>query len=186
MSRAQLATALGALVILLFAGLVLGSSPTNYFATAGLLLSLASVLITIVVALKNARKARQAVINGIEPYKPISAKRLKLFSPNVPTGDRVANLEKQLVELRKDHETLADYVDARVESVFNYALKAHERLTMHEAVSLPQILSAQSGVIIIGAVFSVIGTFVVFAPDHFYSAFSQIVKIGSSLVTQGE
>lgn len=184
MSKTHLIAALSVPSILLFAGLVLGSLSTNYFAAAGLLLSLLSAVITIFVASKNALKARQAAITGIEPYEPISAKRLKLFSRTVPTSDPVRNLQKQLEELRRDHEELADNVDRRVESVFNYAQMAHERLTQHKEVELPQILSAQSGVIIVGAVLSLLGAVVVFAPDHVYGAFSQLVRIGVSLAIQ--
>src|SRR5690625_3547364 len=184
MSKTHLIAALSVPSILLFAGLVLGSLSTNYFAAAGLLLSLLSAMITIFVASKNALKARQAAITGIEPYEPISAKRLKLFSRTVPTSDPVRNLQKQLEELRRDHEELADNVDRRVESVFNYAQMAHERLTQHKEAELPQILSAQSGVIIAGAVLSLLGAVVVFAPDHVYGAFSQLVTIGVSLAIQ--
>lgn len=181
MNKTHLIAALSVPIVLLFAGLVLGSLSTNYFAAAGLLLSLFSAVITILVASKNALEARRAAINGIEPYEPISAKRLKLFSSTVLTSDPVRNLQKQLEELRREHEALADYVDMRVELIFNYAQMAHERLTQHKEVELPQILSSQSGVIIVGAVSSLIGAVVVFSPEHVYSAFSQLVTIGISL-----
>lgn len=177
MSKPNLIAALSVLIVLIFAGLVLGSLSTNYFAAAGLLLSILSAVVTILVASKNALEARRAAINGIEPYEPISAKRLNLFSPTVLTSDPIRNLQKQLEELEKGHKELANYVDQRVESVFNYAQMAHKRLTQHKEVELPQILSAQSGVIILGAFLSLLGTVVVFAPDHFYRAFSQLVTI---------
>ncbi|MGG4606302.1 hypothetical protein ACLPHM_16075 [Paenalcaligenes sp. Me131] len=184
MNKTYVITALSIPIVLFFTGLILGSLSTNHFATAGLLLSILSAVITILVAFRNALKARRAAINDIEPYEPISAKRLKLFSTTVLTSDPVTNLQKQLEELRRDHETLADHVDMRIESVFNYAQMAHERLTRHKEVELPQILSAQSEIIIVGAASSLIGTFVVFSPEHVYSAFSQLVTIGISLATQ--
>lgn len=182
MTRTHLIAALSIPIGLLFIGMILGSLSTNYFSAAGVLLSLLSAVITIHVASRNAIKARRAAISDFEPYEPISAKRLKMFSRTILTNNRIDNLEKQLAELRQDHETLADRVDERYEFVFNYAQKAHERLTKHEEVELPQILGAQSGVVIIGAVLSLLGAIVVFAPEHVYGAFSEVNSTAVSLI----
>lgn len=182
MSKSHLIAILLVPFVLLAAGLALGSLSTNYFAAAGLLLSLISAVITILIAFKNAVKARRAAINVIVPFEPISAKRLNRFSGAVLTSNPIENLQKQLEELRRDHEDLARYVDDRVETAFFLVQKGHARLTQHREVELPQILSAQSGAIIMGAFSSLIGAVVIFAPEHLYSAFSQLVKIGMSLV----
>lgn len=181
MSKSHLMAALSVPIILLVAGLVLGSLSTNHFAAAGLLLSLISAVITILISFNNATKARQAAITVIAPFEPTSAKRLSQFSGTVLTRDPIKNLQKQLEDLRRDHEDLAKYVDDRVETALFLVQKGHARLTQHKEVELPQILSAQSGIIIMGAFLSLIGAVVIFAPEHFYSAFSQLVKIGMSL-----
>lgn len=181
MSKSHLITALSVPIILLVAGLILGSLSTNYFATAGLLLSLISAVITILITFKNAVNARRAAINVIVPFEPISAKRLSRFSGTVLTSDPIKNMQKQLEELRRDHEELAKYVDDRIETAFFLVQKGHAKLTQHKEVELPQILSAQSGAIIVGAFLSLIGAVVIFAPAHLYSAFSQLVKLGMSL-----
>ena len=182
MSKTPLVAALSIPIGLLCIGMILGSLPTNYFGAAGLLLSLLSAVITILVASRNALKARRAAISDIEPYEPISAKRLKLFSRTILTNNRIDNLEKQLAELRQDHEALADYVDQRIEFALGYAQIAHERLTKHEEIELPQILGAQSGIVIIGAALSLLGAIVVFAPEHVYGAFSGIITASGSLI----
>src|SRR5690606_9014165 len=140
--RPVLTLSLSVPALLLAAGLILGSLPENHFPAAGITLSVVATIVTILVAGANASRAWSAQRNGIEPYEPISAKRMKLFSNVILTNDPYRNIQKQLDELYGKHENLADYVDMRVEQVCNYAQLAHERLAKHEEITLPTILAS--------------------------------------------
>ncbi|WP_185268831.1 hypothetical protein [Halopseudomonas xiamenensis] len=182
MKRPILILSLSVPAFLLAAGLILGSFPENHFPAAGITMSVVATVVTILVSGANASKAWSAQRKGIEPYEPISAKRMKLFSNVTLTSDPYQNIQRQLDELYGKHENLADYVDMRIEQVFNYAQLAHERLTEHEEVTLPMILASQSGIIIAGATLSLAGAVALFAPDQLYEGFSGLIELASQMI----
>ncbi|MGY8811504.1 MAG: hypothetical protein ACKVK5_10760 [Pseudomonadales bacterium] len=167
----------------LSAGMLLALLSTNYFAPVGLVLSISSSAATIAIAFTDAVKARQAEIQGIEPYEPISGKRIRMFDGLVLTSDRIANIEKQLQLVQGKHEELADRLHARFETAMMLARLANERLTQHEEVDLPLMISKHSGAIIASAWLAILGTTIVFAPDAIYSAFSELNGMLSSIVS---
>ncbi len=162
-------------------GMALALVDTNHFAAAGLVLSLASSGTTIGIAFRDAIRAREAEIKGIEEYPPISARRIKFPSGVIHTPDRILNIEKQVRELYGRYETLADHLDARVEQMMTMAQLAHERLTLHEEVELPKMISSNAGTVIAGGSMAILGTIAVFAPDQVYAAFSGINDILTGL-----
>lgn len=166
---------------LIFSCMLLAALSTNYFGPVGLVLTLLASAVTMGVALKDAISAKRAAAKGIEPYEQITANRLQLFSKVMPQSDPLKPLDLKLQELRGDHQTLANYVDSRVNFLLRHSQSAHERLTYHEEVGLPVMLSKHAGTIILGAWLAILGAVAAYAPDHVYSLFAGLNEIGAEL-----
>jgi len=166
---------------LFLCGLALGSLDTNYFGPFGLTLSAISSIATICIAARGVTEALEARKRWTEPEEDEPTEPMNFRSNVTPSGDRLKDLEAKLNELTARYRDLASHVEARFDMSLAVAMDAHERITAHEDLTLPELLAKHAGPVIAVATCSLAGTVAAFAPVLLHQSFQSLLLHAGAL-----